>query len=108
MQPAGQYGLRLYDNNGNLLWKNDELRGKAAYQENTDLIVAFCTEDYVGKITIASARDGQILATKEIPEYPSAFIHSNKTIVCSTGKMYDISKGLIQEIEEPFEFVVGM
>jgi len=107
LQPAGQYGLQLYDNNGNLLWKNDELRGKAAYQEDTDLIVAFSTEDYVGKITIASARDGQILATKEIPKYPCAFIHNNKTVVCNTGKMYDISKGLIQEIEEPFEFVVG-
>lgn len=59
------------------------------------------------KITIASARDGQILATKEIPKYSCAFMHNNKTVVCNTGKMYNISKRLIQEIEEPFEFVVG-
>lgn len=36
-----------------------------------------------------------------------AFIHHNKTIVCSTGKMFDVSSGSIREIEEPFAFVVG-
>ena len=45
--------------------------------------------------TIASVKDGQIIAAANIPEYACAFIHNNKTVVCNTGKMYDISNGSI-------------
>ncbi len=61
----------------------------------------------IAKIIIASAKDGQIVSQVDIPECGCAFIHNNKTVVCNTGKMYEISNGSIKEREEIFEFVVG-
>lgn len=107
LQPAGREGLMLYDYDGNMIWKNDDLFGKVAYQEEENLICTFCSVEHVEKVNIASAKDGQIVAAADIPEYACAFIHNNKTIVCNTGKMYDISNGSIKELEVPFEFVVG-
>ena len=107
LQPAGWDGLMLYDLDGNLLWKNKELFGAVAYQEDADLICTHCSVEHVERVTIASAKDGQIVAAVDIPEYACAFIHNNKTLVCNTGKMYDVSNGCIKEIEESFEFVVG-
>ncbi len=115
--PAGKEGLMLYDYDGNLIWKNKELLGSIAYLEDEDMVCTFWCEEYtgkvsegiitIGKIIIASAKDGQIVSQVDIPECGCAFIHNKKTVVCNTGKMYDISNGSIKEREEIFEFVVG-
>ncbi len=115
--PAGKEGLMLYDYDGNLIWKNNELLGSIAYLEDEDMICTFWSEEYSGKVSegiltiakiiIASAKDGQIVSQVDIPECGCAFIHNNKTVVCNTGKMYEISNGSIKEREEIFEFVVG-
>lgn len=107
----------FYDYGGNLLWESDELGGEAAYLENEDLLCAFWVEYYKGnvtdetvfegKIVLASPKDGRIIAEADISDDACAFIHHNKTIVCSTGKMFDVSGGVIREIEESFAFVVG-
>ena len=106
LQPAGEGGLMLYDRDGRLLWNNKELFGTVVYQEDADRICVLNGEEHIEKLTIASAIDGQIITSVEIPEYACAFIHNNKTLICNTGKMYDVSKDCIKEIEEPFEFVV--
>ena len=108
LQLAGMDGLMLYDYNGNLLWKNEELFGNVAYLEEENIICTFCSVDHVNKITLASAKDGQILTTTNIPEYACAFIHNNKTIVCNTGKMYDISNNSINEINTTFELLIEL
>jgi len=115
--PAGEEGLMLYDYEGNLIWKNNELSGNISYLEDEDMICTFRSESYsgkvsegiltIGKIILASVKDGQIVSQVDIPECGCAVIHNNKTVVCNTGKMYDISNGSIREIKEPFEFVVG-
>ena len=107
----------FYDYGGNLLWESGELGGEAAYLEDEDLICAFWVEYhkenvtdetvFEGKILLASPRDGQIVAQTELSDDACAFIHHNKTIVCSTGKMFDVSGGSIREIEEPFLFAVS-
>lgn len=106
LQPAAHVGVMLYDYDGNMLWENKELFGHVVYQEDSDLICSYCSIEHVGKITIASAKDGKTVATVEIPEYACAFIHDNNTLVCNTGKMYDVSGGTIKEIEAEFEFLV--
>ena len=115
--PAGKEGMMLYDYDGNLIWKNNELLGHIAYLEDEDMVCTFWSEAYSGKVSegkltiakiiIASAKDGQIVSQVDITESGRAFIHNNKTVVCNTGKMYDISNGSIKEREETFEFVVG-
>lgn len=107
LQSAGEGGLMLYDRDGKLLWNNKELFGTVVYQEDKDRICVKNGDDHVEKITIASAIDGQIIDSIKIPEYACAFIHNNKTLLCNTGKMYDVSNVSIKEIEVPFEFVVG-
>ncbi len=106
----------FYDYDGNLLWESGELGGEAAYLEDEDLLCAFWVEYYqgnvtdetvfVGRIMLASPRDGRIIAEADLSDDACAFIHRNKTIVCSTGKMFAVSGGSIREIEEPFAFVV--
>lgn len=115
--PAGKEGLMLYDYDGNLIWKNNKLTGSIAYLEDEDMVCTFWSEAYsgkvsdgiltIGKIILASAKDGKIVSQIDISESGRAFIHNNKTVVCNTGKMYDISNGSIKEIEKSFEFVVG-
>lgn len=107
LQPAAQMGVMLYDYEGNKLWENKELFGHIAYQENYGYICSYCSVENAGKITIVSAKDGKTIATADIPEYACAFINDNKTLVCNTGKMYDVSSGSIRKIETDFEFVVG-
>lgn len=114
----GIKGLLFYDHDGNLLWESSELGGRAAYLEEDDLICAFGVESYEGKVAdgtlvtgqilLASPKDGQIIARAEISDSAQEFIRHNSTVVCSTGKMYDVSHGSIQEREEIFEFVTGM
>ncbi len=114
----GIKGLLFYDHDGNLLWESSELGGRAAYLEEDDLICAFGVESYEGKVAdgtlvtgqilLASPKDGQIIARAEISDSAREFIRHNSTVVCSTGKMYDVSHGSIQEREEIFEFVTGM
>ncbi len=115
--PAGKEGLMLYDYDGKLIWKNSELLGRIAYLEDEDMICTFWSESYSGKVSegiltiakimLASAKDGKIVSQVDIPESGRAVIHNSKTVLCNTGKMYDISNGSIKEIEAPFEFVVG-
>lgn len=117
LMPVANEGLMLYDYNGNLVWKNDELSGKVVYLEDKDLVSVYWSHSYdgnvgegtlvVGKITIASMKDGQIVASADIFDSIGAVIHNNKTVICSTGKMYDISIGSAKEIEQPFEFLIG-
>lgn len=117
LMPVAKCGLMLYDYDGNLVWKNDDLSGHVVYLEDKDLVCTYFSQAYdgnvgdgilvVGKIKIASMKDGQIIDSMDIFESTVKVIHNNKTIICNTGKMYDISGGSIKEIEEPFKFVVG-
>lgn len=106
LQPAAHVGVMLYDYNGTKVWENKELFGKVVYQEDCELLCSHCSVDHVEKITIVSAKDGKTVDTADIPEYACAFINDNKTLVCNTGKMYDVSGGTIKEIEAEFEFLV--
>ena len=115
--PVANKGLMLYDYNGNLVWQNDELLGRVVYLEDKDQVCVYWSHSYdgnvgegilvIGKITIASMKDGQIVTSADIFDSTDAVIHNNKTVICSTGKMYDISSGSIKEIEQSFEFFVG-
>ena len=106
LQPAAHVGVMMYNYDGTMVWENKELFGKVVYQENSELLCSYCSVEYVGKITIVSAKDGKTVATTDIPDYACAFINDNKTLVCNTGKMYDISGGTIKKLNTDFEFGV--
>ena len=83
------------------------MRGRPVYQPENDRIIIFSCVDFTGNITIASAKDGKIIDSKEINMAPCAYLSVDKAVLCCTGKMYDVSGDHIQEIKEPFAFVVG-
>lgn len=106
LQPAAHVGVMLYNYDGTMVWENKELFGKVVYQEDSELLCSHCSVEHVEKITIVSAKDGKTVATADIPDYACAFINDNKILVCNTGKMYDVSGGTIEKLNENFEFRV--
>ena len=106
--PAGDdYGLMLYENNGDLLWENEDVRtGNLTYQEAENTICGFTNTYGSEKIIIVDAEDGQVVSRLDIDDFVCAFIESNNTLVCNNGKMYDVSNRCIKEKEDIFEFLV--
>ena len=106
--PAGdEYGLKFYDNDGKLLWENKDVHiGNLVYQEQNHTICGFMNMYGSEKIIIIDAENGQVISRLDIDDFACAFIENNNTLVCNTGKMYDVSNGCIKEKEEMFEFYV--
>lgn len=111
---AGIYFLKIqngetasYDKKGKLVWENKEANiGKITYQEENETICGVVNVRGEGKIMIISAKDGKTLCEVAIDDYACAFIDNQKTLLCNTGKMYDVSDGKIEERTEIFEFLV--
>ena len=103
LRPAGEAGLRLYSPEGELIWQNDLLRGKPAYQPDDDLIIAYSS----GRIITASAKDGKIIGTQDVDAFPCAYLNRKKALLCSTGKLYEVSGDSVQELSDPVALVAG-
>ena len=97
----------LYDNTGSLIWENNNIEiADIVYQEEENAIYGFNSIRGEGKIGIISAEDGQMISELAIDDYACAFIGDHKTLLCNTGKMYDVSKDNIKEKAEVFKFTV--
>ncbi|MDE7423815.1 MAG: WD40 repeat domain-containing protein [Lachnospiraceae bacterium] len=108
LSPVGE-GLMLYDNTGSLIWENKNIEiGHIVYQEEENAIYGygFDSTQEENKIGILSAEDGQMISELAIDDYACAFIGDHKTLLCNTGKMYDVSKDNIKEKAEVFKFTV--
>lgn len=106
LNPVGK-GLMLYDNTGNLIWENKDIEiGHIVYQEEENALYGFNYTRGEQEIGIISAEDGQMISELAIEDFAVAFIGNRKTLLCNTGKMYDVSKDGIKEKAEVFEFTV--
>lgn len=106
LNPVGE-GLMLYDNRGNLIWKNKDIEiQNLIYQEEENALYGFNDTWGEEKIGIISAEDGQMISELAINDDACAFIGNHKTLLCNTGKMYDVSKDNIKEKAEVFKFTV--
>lgn len=106
LNPVGE-GVMLYDYEGNVLWENKNIEiGRIVYQEEDNTICGLVSTYDGKKIVILSAEDGKIVSELAIDNFPCTFIHHNKTLLCNTGKMYDVSQNNIRKKTEVFEFLV--
>ncbi len=104
LNPVGE-GLMLYDNTGNLIWKNKDIEiENLIYQEEENALYGFNNTWGEEKIGIISAEDGQMISELAIEDFACVFIGNGKTLLCNTGKMYDVSKDNIKEKAEVFKF----
>ncbi|MBD5135488.1 MAG: hypothetical protein HDT39_05920 [Lachnospiraceae bacterium] len=100
-------GIMCYDLSGELLWENKDVEiGEIVYQEDTDTICGTVNIYNQGKIVILSAGDGSVLCEYKTEDYGYTFIDRNNTLVCNTGKMYDVSNKEIKVKNEEFEFKI--
>lgn len=106
LNPVGE-GLMLYDYTGNLIWENKDIEiGHLVYQEEENALYGFNSTWGTEEIVVISGEDGQILSELAIEDYAVVFIGNRKTLLCNTGKMYDVSKDGIKEKAEVFQFTV--
>lgn len=106
--PVGEeYGIRMYDNNGQLIWENRNVSVEnCVYQEKENTICGYCNTYGLGTIKIIDAENGQLVSELNKDDFACAFINDNNTLICNTGKMYDVSNRKIVEKEEIFELLV--
>lgn len=102
LNPVGE-GLMLYDYTGNIIWENKDIEiGHLVYQEEENALYGFNSTWGTEKIVVISGEDGQILSELAIEDFPGVFIGNLKTLLCNTGKMYDVSKEGIKKRQKYF------
>lgn len=106
--PAGEeYGVRMYDNNGQFLWENKDVHiENLVYQEAENTICGYCNTYGISKIAIIDAENGQLISKLDEDDFACAFIDNNTKLICNTGKMYDVSNRGIVETEDIFKLLV--